>query len=264
MTVVLMALFGGDDDEEEKPVPKQRVKQLSNQGYSNSEITNMLRDEGFSYSQINKALNQAVSSAASDTRGTPGNSGGGGLETYQGEQRSTGMPGSVPGGDTDQSTAEEQGGGPPPPPGQQQGGQQQPGQAGGQGGLPGGGDRSTSFGEGGVPAEEEETIESVVAEYFTDVEDEFDNVYLEIDAIVKKMEELEERIRELEIRKEEDQEKFFRKMDELEDTIEGTSGRVGGLEKAFQDVLPSLVDNVKDLTALVEDMKEDNRSGQNQ
>ncbi len=101
----------------------------------------------------------------------------------------------------------------------------------------------------------EELIETIVAEQFQKVNREFESVYEELDIIVEKVEDLDERVNELEIRDDEDQQQFVQKVDEIEDHIDSYQSRIGGLEKAFQQVLPSLVENVKDLTSLVQEIK---------
>ncbi len=108
---------------------------------------------------------------------------------------------------------------------------------------------------GTVDQATEELIETIVAEQFQRVSKEFEGVYEELDIIVEEVEDLEERVKELEIRDDEDQQQFVQKVDEMEDHIDAYQSRIGGLEKAFQQVLPSLVENVKDLTSLVQEIK---------
>ena len=103
----------------------------------------------------------------------------------------------------------------------------------------------------------EELIETVVAENLESVNQEFENLYEELDFIEEQMENLEERVEELEIRDDEDQQEFVQKVDEMEDHIDSYESRIGGLEKAFQQVLPSLVENVRDLTGLVQEIKQE-------
>ncbi|QGA80821.1 hypothetical protein [Candidatus Nanohalobium constans] len=103
----------------------------------------------------------------------------------------------------------------------------------------------------------EELIETIVAENFQRVKAEFENMYEELDTIEEAVEDLENRVHDLEVRDDEDQEEFVQKVDEMEDHIDSYQSRIGGLEKAFQQVLPSLVDNVRDLTSLVQEMKQE-------
>lgn len=103
----------------------------------------------------------------------------------------------------------------------------------------------------------EELIETIVAEQFQRVRNEFESVYEELDMIEEELEDLDNRVHDLEIRDDEDQEEFVQKVDEMEDHIDSYQSRIGGLEKAFQQVLPSLVDNVKELTSLVQEIKQE-------
>jgi len=103
----------------------------------------------------------------------------------------------------------------------------------------------------------EELIETIVAEQFERVTNEFDSVYEELDVLIDEVENLESRVHDLEVRDDEDQEEFIQKVDEMEDHIDSYQSRIGGLEKAFQQVLPSLVENVKELTSLVQEIKQE-------
>jgi peptidoglycan hydrolase CwlO-like protein len=103
----------------------------------------------------------------------------------------------------------------------------------------------------------EELIETIVAEQFQRVRNEFESVYEELDMIEEELEDLDNRVHDLEIRDDEDQEEFVQKVDEMEDHIDSYQSRIGGLEKAFQQILPSLVDNVKELTSLVQEIKQE-------
>jgi hypothetical protein len=110
---------------------------------------------------------------------------------------------------------------------------------------------------GDVNPQIEELIETIIAENFQKVEKEFQNVYDEMDMIEEKLADLESRVHDLEVRDDEDQKEFVKKMDEVEDHIDSYESRIGGLEKAFQQILPSLVDNIRDLTSLVQEIKQE-------
>lgn len=110
---------------------------------------------------------------------------------------------------------------------------------------------------GNIDRKTEELIETIVAENFQRVTAEFENVYNELDLLEEELEDLEHRVHDLEVRDEEDQEAFIQKVDEMEEHIDSYQSRIGGLEKAFQQVLPNLVDNVRDLTSLVQEIKQE-------
>ncbi len=109
----------------------------------------------------------------------------------------------------------------------------------------------------GVDPQVEELVETIVAENFQRVTAEFQNVYEELDALEEEVEELDHRVHDLEVRDDEDQEQFVQKVEEMENHIDSYQSRIGGLEKAFQQVLPNLVDNVRDLTQLVQEIKQE-------
>ena len=115
------------------------------------------------------------------------------------------------------------------------------------------GQNNTNYQDGSV----EELVETIVAENLERVEREFENVYSEIDELKDKLEEIDDRVHDLEVRDDEDQTQFIQKMDELEEDIDSYQARMGGLEKAFQQILPSLVDNVRELTSLVQEIKQE-------
>ncbi|MFB6076845.1 MAG: hypothetical protein ABEK12_01800 [Candidatus Nanohaloarchaea archaeon] len=214
---------GGEEAEGRGRAPIDEVQQLSQQGYSEDEITNILRDRGYAYGEINEAINQAVRDTTvqqSGGRQSGGQQAGGPADQPPGGQQ--------PGEEARQGTGmgyEEQ----PPAPEPQPEPQPQPREAG-----------DTDFGEpSGVSAEEEELIETIVAEHFTDVEDEFDNVYAEIDEMADELAALKERVDELETREDEDQQEFIQRMDSMQEYLEESQSRIGGMEKAMQQVLPS-------------------------
>ena len=107
-----------------------------------------------------------------------------------------------------------------------------------------------------VDPQVEELIETIVGENFEKVKLEFQNLYDELGLIEEEVGNLEERVHDLEVRDDEDQQQFVQKVDEVENHIDEYQSRIGGLEKAFQQVLPSLVDNVRDLTSTVQEMKQ--------
>jgi len=236
---------GDEEDGESAPssddIPVDEVRTLSDQGYSQHEINEFLRDRGYGYSQINKAMNRAVR----DT--TQGGGPGGGQSFDQGRDGTT-------------QTQQQQGSGQdsyqPQPYEQDPGGRQptQPQQEYEEGGM-----EDEWSDDVGISESEEELIETIVEEKIIDIEDEFENIYVQIEEMQDRLEDMQDDVEELQIRKDEDEQEFIQKVDEMEEYLETSQSRIGGLEKAFQQTLPTLVDNVRDLTDLVKDMKEDQR-----
>lgn len=107
-----------------------------------------------------------------------------------------------------------------------------------------------------VSPEEEELIEIIVSEHFSKMDDHLDKVWDEIDAIKQDVEELKIDVEEISIRKEESEDMFVESMESVEDHFEQTQARMGGMEKALQQVLPTLVENIRELSKVVEEMRE--------
>lgn len=209
------------------------VGTMMEQGYSQDEIMQELRGE-YREQEIQNAMNNAVANNAS-------RSGGGGPEPmtpYRGDSEEPDVTGErienegSQKGPVNQQPQQNQIQGGNPPPQQPVGGQQ-------------------------ASPEVEELIETVVAEKMDEVLAEFDQVYSEIDEIADAIEDLEDRVHDLEVREDEDQSEFIQKVDEMEEHVDEYQSRIGGLEKAFQQVLPSLVENVRDLTGLVQEIKKE-------
>lgn len=237
---------GGDEAEggqmsETAPPPVDEVRQLSQDGYSEEEITDILRDEGYSFGQINEALNQAVRESV------------GGGQPQQPQQQSPARGGEGPwrgsditgGGRGGQPSAETMQG---PPSGSGGGG-------GGRGQMTR--TQNVDVSGTGLSEEVEEMIEIIVKEHFTEVEDEFANVYREIDELAAQIDAVMDEIKELSVREDEDEKEFIQKVDEIEEYIQQEQSQLGGMERAFEQVLPSLVENVRELSALVKEMKQE-------
>ncbi|MFB6147520.1 MAG: hypothetical protein ABEJ66_01415, partial [Candidatus Nanohaloarchaea archaeon] len=211
---------------------QKTVENMFSQGYSEDEIRQELQGQ-YPDDEIDQALNKAVADTA--TRDSSPSGGPEPMSTYQGNDDAVSPVDegfSREGNDTmnDQPGPQDQQQGPQPPP-QQQSPDNSPQQA-SQGGVQPAGDV-------------EELVETIVAENLDRVETEFENVYREIDELKEQVDDLEQRVHDLEVRDDEDQEQFVQKVEEMEDHIDSYQSRIGGLEKAFQQVLPSLVDNVR-------------------
>ncbi|MFO7793943.1 MAG: hypothetical protein R6V35_03115 [Candidatus Nanohaloarchaea archaeon] len=268
-------LFGRLRDDDESSTGNQglsggslerTVENMFQQGYSEEEIKEELEGR-YSEQEISQAVNNTVTSSATDDGGpqamTAYNSGSDEAvspmdEGYDGDSEADSQPEgmeSMEGMNQDQQNQ---------PQGQQQQMQQeqmgqnqmnqepipQQGQPQGQQGL-------DNYQDQNIDPAMEELIETIVAEKFNQVESEFSKIYEEMDIMIDELESLEDRVHDLEVRDDEDQQEFVQKVDEMEDHIDSYQSRIGGLEKAFQQVLPSLVENVKDLTSLVQEIKDD-------
>ncbi len=238
----------GDGGEEGEKSIEETIKDLSDQGYSQNEITEKLRDEGYAYSDINQAMNNVIKDSAERDRGSI--------------QENNSMSRGAPNPDRGQEPMS------PVERGMDQGGyqdnygnepvereyQDEPTQR----------PPEENFEEPvedewspdiGISSDEEALIETIIEEKLLDIEDEFENVYGEIDDMMKRLKDIEETVHDLKTRREEDEKEFIQKVSQIEEYMEDSHSRIGGMEKAFQQTLPSLVENVRDLTDIVEDMK---------
>ena len=229
-----MDQIGGGDVE-------RTVRSMFDQGYSEEEIRNELQGQ-YSSDQINRAINNAVTSSA-----TGGNEDQGGpqpMSPYQEEDEALDPSDQQTQQNNQQNQQQQQMNPQQQIPNQGQQNQQQ--------------QASLQTGDSNqVDPKVEELIETIVAENFQKVEKEFQNVYSELDVLAEELEDLEERVHDLEVRDDEDQKEFVNKMEEVEEHIDSYESRIGGLEKAFQQMLPSLVDNIRDLTQLVQEIKQE-------
>lgn len=256
-------LFGRlRDDEEQDPEDSglsggsldRTVENMFQQGYSEEEIKDELEGQ-YSPAEISRAVNNAVTSSATDSGGPQA------MTPYQEESDEEAVSPMDEGynpdeqeegqGNMEEQTSMEQGFQEQSQNQQSQQIQQPQPQQQQPRSLQG------SQQSGTVDPAVEELIETIVAEQFQRVRNEFESVYEELDVVEEELEDLENRVHDLEVRDDEDQEEFVQKVDEMEDHIDSYQSRIGGLEKAFQQVLPSLVDNVKELTSLVQEIKEE-------
>lgn len=229
------------------------VRQMSSQGYSEDEIRSELQGQ-YDRREIENAMNRAITTSATQKDSTGPEP----MTPYKGGNEAVspvdeGFSAQDSQNDTmNQNYNQNQSQGFNEPQASQQDIQQMDSQLNNMQENPGRDNNSS-----GASEDIEALIETIVAENFQMVEEEFENLYTEIDNIRDQLEELDQRVHDLEVRDDEDQTQFVQKMDELEENIDNYQSRIGGLEKAFQQVLPSLVDNVRELTGLVQEMKQE-------
>lgn len=101
----------------------------------------------------------------------------------------------------------------------------------------------------------EEYIDYVVQEHMGDLNrklNEFSALYKELDSRVA---ELNERLKDTTRVKSDSQQQVISRIDSLNDSINEMNMRVGGVEKAFKDTLPALIESVRALSDIVQRMK---------
>jgi len=224
---------------------KRTVKSMFQQGYDEDQIRSELQGQ-YDSQNINRAINNVVTSSAT---GESENGGPEPMSPYKGDDEALSpMDEGYDQENQQQNNQQNQG------QNQQQNNQQPIQQNNRQASQ---NQAQLQSGQNSVDLQIEELIETIIAENFQKVETEFQNAYEELDVMAEKLEELDNRVHDLEVRDDEDQQEFVKKMDEVEDHIDSYESRIGGLEKAFQQILPSLVDNIRDLTGLVQEIKRD-------
>ncbi len=242
----------GGDSNTNSPIGgglEENVEQMFSQGYSEEEIRQELQGQ-YSENEIDQAVNRTIKSSA--TGGNSQQTGGPEPMTPYNGGDDTVSPMDEGYGQEDQEQQMNQNNQQPPAQGKNQaGGQPNPEP------LPQQGNNNQNNTNSNRNGSVEEIVETIVAENLERVEREFESAYSEIDELKQKVEEIDERVHDLEVRDDEDQTQFIQKMDELEEDIDSYQARMGGLEKAFQQILPSLVDNVRDLTSLVQEIKQE-------
>lgn len=251
-------------EEEEGNSIEDIIKQLSDDGYSQNEITEELRDMGYAYSEINQAMNTVIRDSAGGKQGERsartaqqgdfdqgGMEGGQDFEEPAGRSRQPEQQGYRE-EDAGYSGYEEQGGY------QEESYSREPDR---RQNVETGEDFEEEYEDDewapdiGLSSDEEALIETIIEEKLIDIEDEFDELYKELDSLIERIEKVEMKVHDLETRRDEDEKEFVQKVNNIEEYMEESHSRIGGLEKAFQQTLPSLVENVRDLTDLVQDMK---------
>lgn len=201
------------------------IGEMISKGISEQEIIRNLSSQGYSYSSIMDALNQFIKQSAQS-----GAIAKGAVESGAGEFQ---MPTSEPYEPYRETIPKESAREAPMPESEYEGYEK----------------------SALIPERTEELIEIIVSEKMIDIEEEFEKIRAQISKINKTLGDLDSRLKELEIRKDEDEKKFLTKMEELEEFLENSQSRIGGLEKALQQVLPTLVENMKNVTASVREMK---------
>lgn len=208
-------------------VPTEFVQRLAGQGMSEPEIINQLRAQGFSPSQIDAALSQALKTAVAPPE----------TITAGPAVRSVIEPLALPTTPsyteqpefTFEETPQEFVETPEVPK------------------------------EVGPEITLEEIIEGVVAERWAAFEERL-NHFDEVDhALQQQLEEMRRQIDSLKDSLREKEQTFVGKLDEFGEHVGGIEARIGSIEKAFKDFLPELTDNVRTMAEIVERIKKEDK-----
>jgi prefoldin subunit 5 len=223
-----------------------RVETMFDQGYSEEEIKQELRGQ-YSDQEITNAVNQAVTDTATSATQSDGPEP---MTPYEGDADSDAASPIDEGYGQDNGPAMESGQSnetndtmqtPPPPTGSRDQSNQE---------------QSSQQADTGM-SQTEELVEAVVAENLQRVRSEFQNVYGEMDETQKTVETMAETLENMENSGEDQQTELNERINEIETQLESAQSRMDGMERAFQQVLPDLVENIRELTNLVQDLKDD-------
>jgi len=195
--------------------PIERVKELASKGFSEVDIIDVLKKEGYSADAIDTALTESlklgISGISPPVEGTPSLPK---AEEFQPKPMQMEMPEtSLP-----QNYYY--------PPQQQQ-----------------------------YPTEE--YIDYVVRERTADLDDKLKEFMIKHSELEKRMVEVREQINELAKSKTTGEEIIISKLDESKSLMVDLESRLAGLEKAFKDALPALIESVRALSDIVQRMKKE-------
>ena len=194
------------------------VRRLSSQGKSEREIINFMRKEGYPNEEISKALNRVLKFKVTN-KPQP--------VSYNPEP----TPAPIP-----VSGIEEKFLAPPP---------------------------EKPFEENVIEMTEEEEIgleelvEEIVEEKWKESMGELKDVEKAVVKLQEQVEFLNEKIKHIESKEEKRQDELKGLIEESSAHIENIESRVGSVEKAFKEFLPSLTENVRSLSAIVEKLKKE-------
>lgn len=237
---------GGKRSEPEKPpslgkgfLPTDKVKELSTKGFAEPEIIDVLRKDGFSSEEIDRALTQSLKigvTGEEESQNLPTlkdlNYQEGNDFQNQGEQflPSLPMPQQQPMMPQEQQYASNL----PPQMAQPQEYYSQPQQP---------------------ELITEELVESIIHERMGELDDrlgEFKNKYNDLE---RKILDLHNRLVIVSKGRTDKDEEIISKIDSFKDTLEDMNARLSGLEKTFKEALPALIESVHSLTDLVHEMR---------
>jgi len=95
-------------------------------------------------------------------------------------------------------------------------------------------------------------IDYLIHSRITEVSKELEKIELKYQALERRIDEINQSIKQTITTKEESYHQILRKIDELNSSISEMSQRVNALEEIFKEVLPALIDSVRALSRLVQ------------
>lgn len=204
--------------------PVERVKELGSKGFSEADMIDVLRKEGYSADEIDKALTESLRAGITPTTQKP--------------SQQPSQPSPVPSL--------------PPLPAleqpQQQVQMQMPI-------IP-----ETSLPENyyyNQPYQTEEYVEYLVKERMGEVNEKISEFSVRYEELQKRMEEMTDQLTSIAKARTSGEQLIISKIDSFKDVLSDVDVRMNGLEKAFKDTLPALIESVRALSDLVQRMKKE-------
>lgn len=222
-------------------VPLDRVRELMNKGFSEIDSIDVLRREGFSPDEIDKALTQVVKEGVVGSNNNYPNQQGG--QGFDQSRRNFGSQQSTP---TFPPKKEEHNTNLKLPSIED---------------LQGSNQSAPEMPETSLPEEyyqgypTEEYIDYVVQERTQDIMDQLNGFSVRNKELESRVREMSERVKELSTIRTDEQKVVLRNVEELKESLNDVNMRMGGLEKAFKDTLPALIESVRALSDLVQRLK---------
>jgi len=199
-------------------VPTDRVRDLSGKGFSEPEIIDVLRKEGYGADEIDRALTQAlkigVTGGSARPAGLPT------LEDIQPQQAPFGAPTEVMPQMPERSLTYPQ-----------------------------------TYPTGGYGAEE--LVESIVHERMTEVDHKLNEFRERYAILERKISDLHHQLSILTKGRSEAEEKILNKIESFKESLNDMNSSVSSLDKAFKDALPALIESVRALSDLVHRFKKE-------
>lgn len=202
-------------------VPTDRVRDLSGKGFSEPEIIDVLRKEGYGAQEIDRALTQALK-----------------IGVTGGPERPAGLPTLE-----DIQPQQAQAFGAPVEPAMPQ--------------MP---ERSLRYPQQAYPVEgygTEELVESIVHERMNEVDQKLNEFRVKYADLERNISDLHHQLSVLSKGRSEAEEKILNKIESFKESLNDMNSSVSSLDKAFKDALPALIESVRALSDLVHRFKKE-------
>ncbi len=203
--------------EKQKAPPVDRVRELSSKGFSDAEIIDILRKDGYQASEVDAALTQS-------TR----------YETTRPRQRTSAERSELELPTLEDITPEQRPQMPQIP----------------ETSLP-----QEYYKQQAQQFPTEEYVDYIVQARMGEVNEKVIEVSVKFQAIEKRLNEINDRINEILSLRSAEQTQILSKIDTFKDSAGNIDTRISALEKAFRQTLPALIESVRALTDLVQRMK---------